>query len=87
MRNGIIACVAAAIGVLAIPACRRQRHLPGASVGQAAGIGKLQEPPQLRRDSTGFKIIGGWRFLDWLSVEDYVDLGSATTRCRTKRRT
>lgn len=28
-------------------------------------------------DSTGFKIIAGWRFLDWLAVEgNYVDLGS-----------
>lgn len=27
--------------------------------------------------STAFKLIGGWRFLDWLAVEaDYVDLGS-----------
>jgi opacity protein-like surface antigen len=28
-------------------------------------------------DSTGFKVIGGWRFLDWLAVEgNYVDFGS-----------
>jgi len=27
--------------------------------------------------STGYKVIAGWRFLDWLSVEaNYVDLGS-----------
>jgi hypothetical protein len=28
-------------------------------------------------DSTAFKVIAGWRFLDWLAVEgNYVDLGS-----------
>jgi OOP family OmpA-OmpF porin len=29
-------------------------------------------------DSFGYKLIGGWRFLDWLSVEaNWVDLGTA----------
>jgi hypothetical protein len=28
-------------------------------------------------DSTGFKVIAGWRFLDWLAVEgNYIDFGS-----------
>jgi opacity protein-like surface antigen len=32
-------------------------------------------------DDTAFKLIAGWRFLDWLSVEaNYVDLGSASDR-------
>lgn len=32
-------------------------------------------------DDTAYKLIAGWRFLDWLAVEaNYVDLGSASDR-------
>jgi Outer membrane protein beta-barrel domain len=52
----------------------------GASVGQA-GVSiddSLEgENFDFDADSTGFKAIAGWRFLDWLAVEgNYVDLGS-----------
>jgi len=51
----------------------------GASVGQsgveADNVGF--DGGDFDANSTGFKAIAGWRFLDWLSVEaNYVDLGS-----------
>jgi opacity protein-like surface antigen len=53
----------------------------GASVGQAGvNIDESFEGENFNfdADSTGFKAIAGWRFLDWLAVEgNYVDLGSA----------
>lgn len=52
----------------------------GASVGQS-GVSYDEtfegQAFSFDADSTGFKAIAGWRFLDWLSVEaNYVDLGS-----------
>ncbi len=52
----------------------------GASVGQS-GVSYDEtfegQDFSFDADSTGFKAIAGWRFLDWLSVEaNYVDLGS-----------
>ena len=51
----------------------------GASIGQSgidideAGF----DGGDFSSDATGFKVIAGWRFLDWLSIEgNYVDLGS-----------
>jgi opacity protein-like surface antigen len=51
----------------------------GASVGQSGvSIDEFEgENFDFDADSTGFKAIAGWRFLDWLAVEgNYVDLGS-----------
>ena len=52
----------------------------GASVGQAGvSIDETFEGENFDfdADSTAFKVIAGWRFLDWLAVEgNYVDLGS-----------
>jgi OOP family OmpA-OmpF porin len=52
----------------------------GASIGQS-GV-DIDEAvstggDDFSADATGFKVIAGWRFLDWLSIEgNYVDLGS-----------
>ncbi len=51
----------------------------GGSVGQAGvSLDELDgESFDYDADSTAFKAIAGWRFLDWLAVEgNYVDLGS-----------
>ena len=52
----------------------------GASVGQSGvEFDENFEGTRLNYDAsaTGYKVIAGWRFLDWLSVEgNYVDLGS-----------
>ena len=56
----------------------------GAAVGQS-GVSFEEtiedENFELDVDSTGYKAILGWRFLDWLAVEaNYVDLGSGDDR-------
>jgi OOP family OmpA-OmpF porin len=61
----------------------------GASVGQS-GV-EIDDAIQgvdidYSADTTGFKVIAGWRFLDWLSVEgNYVDLGSADDTVQGQR--
>jgi len=81
MRNGIIACAATAIGMLATPAHAADNGIYlGASVGQSGvQFDETFDGTKFDYDAsaTGFKAIAGWRFLDWLSVEaNYVDLGS-----------
>ena len=85
MRHGIVACTAAAIGLMTGPALAADNGIYlGASVGQA-GV-QFEDTIEgvdfdYDADSTGFKGILGWRFLDWLAVEgNYVDLGSGDDR-------
>jgi OOP family OmpA-OmpF porin len=84
MRHGILACAAAAIGLTGAPAFAADNGLYlGAGVGQA-GV-QLDDIEGVDidydADSTAFKVIAGWRFLDWLAVEaNYVDLGSGDDR-------
>ena len=48
----------------------------GGSVGQS---GAQDNSVGFDADATGYKLILGWRFLDWLSVEgNYVDFGSGS---------
>jgi hypothetical protein len=50
----------------------------GASVGQS---GLEIDDFDYDASATGYKIIAGWRFLDWLAVEgNYVDFGSGDDR-------
>ena len=77
MRKTIFAALAAACGLLSLPALSADNGIYlGASVGQSS---VQSDDLNLNFDAsaTGFKAIAGWRFLDWLSVEgNYVDLGS-----------
>jgi OOP family OmpA-OmpF porin len=61
----------------------------GASAGQSGVSYKESFEGQdfeFDADSTGFKGILGWRFLDWLAVEaNYVDLGSGDDRVAGER--
>jgi OOP family OmpA-OmpF porin len=66
---------------LALPAADNGIYL-GGSVGQA-GVSFEDgfEGEEFDADSTGYKLIGGWRFLDWLAVEaNWVDLGTGDDR-------
>jgi len=61
----------------------------GASVGQSGvEFDENFEGTRLNYDAsaTGYKVIAGWRFLDWLSVEgNYVDLGSGDDNVQGQR--
>ncbi len=64
---------------------RRQRHLPRRR--HRPGQRPVRRPYRGRRNSTStpahtaYKLIAGWRFLDWLAVEaNYLDLGTADDR-------
>ncbi len=74
MRNkGFAAALLAASAMLALPA---QAADNGVYFGGSVGYSQLSEDV-LDLDATGFKVIGGWRFIDWLAVEaNYVDFGA-----------
>ena len=81
MRKSTIGAVTAAFALMAAPAFAADNGLYlGAAVGQSGvSFDETIEGENLDFDvdSTGFKAIVGWRFLDWLAVEgNYVDLGS-----------
>lgn len=81
MRKIPVLAAAAILGFATAPAYAVDNGIYlGASVGQS-GVSYDEtfegENLSFDADSTGFKAIAGWRFLDWLSVEaNYVDLGS-----------
>ena len=85
MKNCFIAFAALAAGMAAVPAKSADNGIYlGGSVG-AAGVKADDsfEGSSFSYDagSTGYKLIAGWRFLDWLAVEaDYVDLGSGSDK-------
>jgi hypothetical protein len=85
MRNTTALLVTAAFGLVAAPAFAADNGIYlGASVGQS-GVSFEDtiegEDIEFDTDSTGYKAILGWRFLDWLAVEaNYVDLGSGDDR-------
>lgn len=81
MRKTLIVLTAATLGLCSIPAIAVDNGIYlGASVGQAGvSIDESFEGQDFNydADSTAFKAIAGWRFLDWLAVEgNYIDLGS-----------
>lgn len=81
MRKAMLACVAATFAITTLPATAADNGFYlGGAVGQA-GVDLEDEIEGSSFDydasSTGFKVIAGWRFFDWLAVEgNYVDLGS-----------
>lgn len=79
MRKHIIAGLVAPLAFAALPAVAADNGIYlGASVGQS----NLQiDDFDYDADATGYKVIAGWRFLDWLAVEgNYVDFGSGDDR-------
>lgn len=82
MRNkGFAAALLAASSMLALPA---QAADNGVYLGGSVGYSQLSEDV-LDTDATGFKLIGGWRFIDWLAVEaNYVDFGSMSEQIGTE---
>ena len=85
IRKSLIAAVALAGAGLALPAHSADNGIYfGASVGQSAvKFDEQLEGQDFNYDAgaTGFKVIGGWRILDWLAVEgNYVDLGSGSDK-------
>jgi Outer membrane protein beta-barrel domain len=75
MRKGKVLGLVAALAITSLPAVAADNGVYiGGSVGLAGvDIGELD----YNANATGFKVIAGWRFLDWLSVEGgYVDFGS-----------
>lgn len=83
MRNSLVAATCAtALGLFSAGAHAADNGIYlGASLGQSSlEASERVEGTKLNFDanSTGFKAIAGWRFLDWLAVEgNYVDFGSA----------
>jgi len=79
MRKQIIAGLVASLAFASLPAVAADNGVYlGASVGQS---GLEIDDFDYDASATGYKIIAGWRFLDWLAVEgNYVDFGSGDDR-------
>jgi Outer membrane protein beta-barrel domain len=81
MHKVTITAVTVALGLCALPALAADNGIYlGGSIGES-GVSYDEsvfgEDFSFDADSTGFKAIAGWRFLDALAVElNYVDLGS-----------
>lgn len=75
--KGSVAALLAASALFALPARAADK---GIYLGGSIGYSQIDES-FVDLDATGFKLIGGWRFLDWLAVEaSYVDFGSMSER-------
>lgn len=75
MRKNLVNGLVAALALTGLPAVAADNGIYlGASVGQSSlDIDDFDYDA----DATGYKIIAGWRFLDWLAVEgNFVDFGS-----------
>jgi OOP family OmpA-OmpF porin len=82
MRKGLIAAAGLSIFAVAAPGYAADN---GIYLGAAVGQSKVEAGDSLPdfgnvefdADATGYKLILGWRPLDWLAIEgNYVDLGS-----------
>jgi hypothetical protein len=79
MRKSIIAFATTALGLTALPTVAADNGIYlGGSIGQT---GVQIDDLDYDADATSYKVIAGWRFLDWLAVEgNYIDFGSADDR-------
>ena len=79
MRPTLPAIAAILVSLAALPTQAADNGIYlGASVGQS---GLQIDDLSYDASATGYKIIAGWRFLDWLAVEgNYVDFGSGDDR-------
>jgi hypothetical protein len=85
MRTTLVALAISAIGLTTLPAHAADNGIYlGGSVGQSGVQYKDNldgTPINFDASSTGYKLIAGWRFIDWLSVEaNYLDLGTGDDR-------
>ncbi len=76
-KTTIVAALAASCSLFSLPTLAADNGIYlGASVGQSS-VQYDDSSLDFDASATGFKVIAGWRFLDWLAVEgNYVDLGS-----------
>ena len=79
MRKQILTGLVAALALTTLPAVAADNGIYlGASVGQS---GLEIDDFDYDASATGYKVIAGWRFLDWLAVEgNYIDFGSGDDR-------
>jgi hypothetical protein len=84
MRRNFIGGLVASLAFATLPAVAADNGIYlGASVGQSS---TEVDDFNYDADATGYKIIAGWRFLDWLAVEgNYVDFGSGDDRVEGER--
>lgn len=90
MKIQSIACAAALMALASFPS-----HAVDNGIYLGAGVGQSGvefdddfEGTNLDFDAsaTSYKVIAGWRFIDWLSVElNYVDLGTADDRVQGQK--
>src|SRR5512134_3400997 len=90
MKSKFVACAGALFALTSFPSHAVDNGIYlGASIGQSGvEIDEVIEGVDINydADSTGYKVIAGWRFLDWLSVEgNYVDLGSGDDNVEGQR--
>jgi OOP family OmpA-OmpF porin len=84
-RHSLTALVAASLGLASLQASAADNGIYlGASVGQSGVEFDDQfggTSINYDADTTGYKLIGGWRFVDWFAVEaNYVDLGNGSDK-------
>ena len=75
MRKHLLPGIFAALALTSLPALAADNGIYlGASIGQS---GLQVDDFNYDADATGYKLIAGWRFIDWLAVEaNYLDFGS-----------
>lgn len=75
MRKPLLGGLAALLALGSLPAVAADN---GIYIGAGAGLSSVQEDDlDYDADANGYKLIAGWRFIDWLAVEaNYVDFGS-----------
>lgn len=77
MRIALPTCIALAAATFAVPAHAADNGIYlGAGAGQS-GVHFDEQGINYDAEASAFKVIGGWRVLNWLAVEgNYVDFGS-----------
>jgi hypothetical protein len=77
MRKTLLSGITLALALGATPSLAADNGIYlGGSIGQS---GAQDDSVGFDADATGYKLILGWRFLDWLSVEgNYIDFGSGS---------
>jgi OOP family OmpA-OmpF porin len=75
MRKHLLSGIFVGLALTSLPALAADNGIYlGASVGQS---GLQVDDFNYDADATGYKLIAGWRFIDWLAVEaNYLDFGS-----------
>jgi hypothetical protein len=82
MHKALIAVLSVAAATLALPAHAVDNGIYlGGSVGQSGVHDDGVEGTSFDANATAYKLIAGWRILDWLAVEgDYIDFGSGNDK-------